>query len=56
MSGTTDKGIEDENAGTYYEQYGGVRCFTDKQFTIGGSQYGLDVGGYYEYIAICGLT
>ena len=55
MQSSTDKGIEDANEG-YYANYGGLRSVTDSQFTIGGTTFGLEIGKYYSYEAICGLV
>ena len=53
---SSNVGIDMPQTQSLYINCGGIRDVTDKKFTIGGSQYGLNVGDYYTYRAICGLV
>ena len=55
ISAKSNKGIEHNDTGAY-GQYGGLRNVSAADFTVGGSNFGLNAGSYYSYVAICGLA
>lgn len=52
LSSGSDIGMDNPITG-YYADYGGIRNVDEKTFTFGGSTYGLKIGEFYQWVAVC---